>query len=112
MPSGSAIVFLDNHDTQRGNAPLTYKYGDLYYFANIFMLAHPYGYPKVMSSYYFNDHDQGPPSTPVHSGSSVACGGAPSHWTESNTGLALQELQHYYAGKIVNTTAPLTAPLD
>ena len=66
MPSSSAIVFLDNHDTQRGGAPLTYKDGQLYYFANIFMLACGYGYPKVMSSYYFSTHDQGPPSNPVH----------------------------------------------
>jgi len=73
MPSGSAVVFLDNHDTQRGGAPLTYKNGALYTLANVFMLSWPYGYPKVMSSYYFNNHDQGPPSTPVHTGGSVKC---------------------------------------
>jgi alpha-amylase len=47
MPSNDAVVFLDNHDTQRGGAPLTYKSGDVYFFANIFMLSWPYGYPKV-----------------------------------------------------------------
>jgi alpha-amylase len=26
-----------------------------------FMLAFPYGYPRIMSSYFFNDTDQGPP---------------------------------------------------
>jgi alpha-amylase len=26
-----------------------------------FLLAHPYGYPRVMSSFDFNDSDQGPP---------------------------------------------------
>ena len=26
-----------------------------------FMLAHPYGIPRVMSSFYFNNFDQGPP---------------------------------------------------
>lgn len=78
MQRSSALVFLDNHDTQRGEAQLTYKQGKLYELANIFMLAHPYGYPKVMSSYYFDSHDQGPPKTPVHSGGGgVACGGAP-----------------------------------
>jgi len=77
MPRESAVVFLDNHDTQRGEAKLTYKNGKLYELANIFMLAHPYGYPKVMSSYYFGSHDQGPPSSSVHSGDSVACGGQP-----------------------------------
>jgi len=73
LDSDDAVVFMDNHDTQRGDAPLTYKDGDMYTFANIFMLAHPYGYPKVMSSYYFDDNDQGPPSTPVHDGSTVHC---------------------------------------
>lgn len=73
LPSSAAVNFLDNHDTQRGGAPLTYKDGDVYRVANYFMLAHPYGYPKVMSSYYFTDHDQGPPSTPVHDGTNVNC---------------------------------------
>jgi alpha-amylase len=74
MNRDSAVVFLDNHDTQRGNAALTYKSGKYYELANVFMLAHPYGYPKVMSSYYFDNHDQGPPSTPVHSSGNVKCG--------------------------------------
>jgi len=74
MPDNKAVVFLDNHDTQRGDAQLTYKTGQVYTLANIFMLAHPYGYPKVMSSYYFDNHDQGPPKQAVHSGSNVACG--------------------------------------
>lgn len=78
MPRDDAVVFIDNHDTQRGEAKLTYKNGKIYQLANIFMLAHPYGYPKVMSSYYFESHDQGPPSSPVHSGGSVACGAQPS----------------------------------
>jgi alpha-amylase len=38
------------------------------------MLAYPYGYPKIMSSYYFADFDQGPPDVPVHAKSgSVHC---------------------------------------
>ena len=76
MPTASAVVFLDNHDTQRGGAPITYKSGQLYTFANIFMLSCGYGYPKVMSSYYFDNHDQGPPSSPVHIAGSNAtrCG--------------------------------------
>uniref|UniRef100_A0A7S3M178 alpha-amylase n=1 Tax=Spumella elongata TaxID=89044 RepID=A0A7S3M178_9STRA len=75
-PSEEAIVFLDNHDTQRsGAAPLTYKSGQVYTLVSIFMLAYPYGYPKVMSSYYFESSEQGPPSTPVHgSGGVVHCG--------------------------------------
>lgn len=73
LPTSSAVVFLDNHDTQRGEAPLTYKSGSLYNLASVFMLAHPYGYPKIMSSFYFDGHDQGPPGSPVHGGGKVAC---------------------------------------
>ena len=67
MPTGDAVAFLDNHDTQRGDAPLTYKDGAVYTLASLFMLAHPYGaLTRVMSSYYFSDHDAGPPSVAVH----------------------------------------------
>jgi alpha-amylase len=70
IPTGNAVAFLDNHDTQRnGQAMLTYKNGDLYKFANIFMLAWPYGNIKLMSSYYFTNTDQGPPSVGVSGGS-------------------------------------------
>lgn len=37
------------------------------------MLAHPYGYPKVMSSYFFDNHDAGPPGQAVHDGGNVKC---------------------------------------
>lgn len=78
MPTKNAVVFIDNHDTQRGHAgeaALTYKSGKIYDFANIFMLAHPYGYPQVMSSYNFGNSDQGPPKgSPVHQHWGVNCG--------------------------------------
>lgn len=70
VPSGGAVVFVDNHDTQRdtgpGGARLTHKDGKLYMLASIFMLAHPYGYPQVMSSFRFQSFNDGPPSEPVH----------------------------------------------
>lgn len=76
--SDGAVVFIDNHDTQRAEALLTYRSGMLYEFANIFMLAHPYGYPRVMSSYYFETHDQGPPGMRVYDGDrTLHCGGGP-----------------------------------
>jgi alpha-amylase len=63
LPSDTANVFLDNHDTQRSEGDvLTYKDNGLYALANAFMLAWPYGSPTVMSSYQFSDRDQGPPS--------------------------------------------------
>ncbi len=66
MPSEKAIIFIDNHDKQRGHGGggtyLTYKDGKLYDLANVFMLAFPYGTPQVMSSYDFLDPSQGPPA--------------------------------------------------
>jgi len=79
LPGLGAVVFVDNHDTQRTKDPvtasrLTYKSKKLYKLANAFMLAHPYGYPQVMSSYHFEDFDQGPPRLPVHDGGMLHCG--------------------------------------
>ncbi|GII25417.1 alpha-amylase [Planosporangium mesophilum] len=63
LPSGSANVFVDNHDTQRdGGDVLTYRDNGIYALANAFMLAWPYGSPTVMSSYDFSSRDQGPPA--------------------------------------------------
>ena len=42
---------------------LTYKNGTDYISAVSFMLAWPYGLPRVMSSYAFTNFDQGPPSS-------------------------------------------------
>jgi len=74
--SKQSVVFLDTHDTQRTEAKLTYRDGKLYELATIYMLAHPYGYPRIMSSYYFHAHDQGPPKTDVHDGHGLHCGGS------------------------------------
>lgn len=66
MPSDNAIVFTDNHDNQRGHGGggnvVTHKDGQLYNLANVFLLAWPYGYPALMSSYAFSNADAGPPS--------------------------------------------------
>ncbi len=62
LPSDDAVVFVDNHDSQRGDHVLTYKDGDKYTLGNVFMLAHPYGYPKVMSSFAFEERDSSPPA--------------------------------------------------
>ena len=60
-------MFVDNHDNQRGHGAgghiVNYKDGATYDLAVAFMLAHPYGYPKVMSSYAFEDAQQGPPDS-------------------------------------------------
>ncbi|XP_049938071.1 alpha-amylase 2-like [Schistocerca serialis cubense] len=69
LDSEDAIVFIDNHDNQRGHGGggatiLTHKSRQLYTMAVGFMLAWPYGIPRVMSSYNFTDSDDGPPSDP------------------------------------------------
>jgi len=64
LPAGQSVVFVDNHDLQRGHGGseriLRYKDGSRYDLATAFMLAYPYGYPMVMSSFYFDNSDQGP----------------------------------------------------
>lgn len=81
MASDKAVVFTDNHDNQRGHGAggsniLTYNDGSVYNLANVFMLAWPYGYPKVMSSFSFSDSDQGPPAQTVYQNGEANCGGA------------------------------------
>ncbi len=83
MPSYQAVVFVDNHDNQRGHGGggnvITFEDGRLYDLANVFMLAWPYGYPKVMSSFDFHgDTDAGPPGVPVHNNGNLECFG--SNW--------------------------------
>ncbi|XP_053676132.1 alpha-amylase I-like [Anopheles nili] len=67
VPSQSALVFVDNHDNQRGHGAggasiLTFKDGSKYAQAVAFMLATDYGVVRLMSSYNFTDSDQGPPA--------------------------------------------------
>uniref|UniRef100_A0A915CRB8 alpha-amylase n=1 Tax=Ditylenchus dipsaci TaxID=166011 RepID=A0A915CRB8_9BILA len=59
------LNFVDNHDNQRYEKDhiLTHKKGEIYKLAVAFMLAWTYGYPRVMSSYYFDHNNQGPPSS-------------------------------------------------
>ncbi|MEO0948443.1 MAG: alpha-amylase family protein, partial [Cyanobacteria bacterium J06641_5] len=83
LPSERAIVFIDNHDNQRGHGAggniLSHKKGKLYELAVLFMLAHPYGRPRVMSSFDFDNTEQGPPivasgaTRPVHTETTLNC---------------------------------------
>ncbi len=65
LPSDKSVVFVDNHDNQRGEN--LYYGSSLYELGVIFMLAHPHGYPNVMSSFGFerlnqNGRDASPPT--------------------------------------------------
>ncbi|HVU51936.1 MAG TPA: alpha-amylase family protein [Polyangia bacterium] len=66
LPSERAVVFVNNHDTQRASS-LYYQDAPSYDLATVFLLAWPYGYPQILSSFAFDrttqaGRDQGPPS--------------------------------------------------
>lgn len=73
-PSDKSVLFIDNHDNQRGHAVAQSDIfnftDDAYSIATMHMLAYPYGYPKVMSSFNFyegstlNDNKATPTSSP------------------------------------------------
>ncbi|CAE6454630.1 unnamed protein product [Rhizoctonia solani] len=71
LASSSANVFVTNHDQERGNSALTYKSGNMYTLAHVFMLSYPYGTPTILSSYEFNDSNAGAPN-----GAYGTCNGA------------------------------------
>jgi alpha-amylase len=75
MPSNKAVVFLQNHDTQH-QCGIGYRDGDVFRLANVWMLAQPYGYPSILSSYAFQCPSQnamGPPSDPNGNTNDVTC---------------------------------------
>jgi len=75
MPSDKAVVFLQNHDTQH-QCGISYRDGNTFRLANVWMLAQPYGYPAILSSYAFDcpaENDMGPPSDANGNTNDVAC---------------------------------------
>ncbi|XP_015513629.2 alpha-amylase isoform X1 [Neodiprion lecontei] len=66
LTSSDALVFIDNHDNQRGHGGggsiLTHKTSKPYKMATAFMLAYPYGITRIMSSFAFDNSDAGPPA--------------------------------------------------
>lgn len=73
LPSESAIVFVDNHDTERNGETLSYQDGDDYLLANAFMLAQAYGTPVLYSGYAFEGRDAGPPQDDTGQVQDAAC---------------------------------------
>lgn len=60
LPSADALVFVDDHDTERDGSTLSYADGDEYALANVLLLGGAYGQPMVYSGYAFSDRDAGP----------------------------------------------------
>lgn len=78
MPSDKAVAFIENHDTQRDGAPLSYRDAVLLRLGYVWLLGYPYGYPTVMSSYAFDrtsqlGRDQGPPSSGTGETNAMNC---------------------------------------
>jgi alpha-amylase len=61
-PSNKALVFVQNHDTERNGDALNYKDGATNTLANEFVLAYGYGRPQVYSGFEWNVSDDSPPS--------------------------------------------------
>ncbi|WP_421741119.1 alpha-amylase [Cellulomonas sp.] len=61
VPSDDAVIFVDNHDTERNGSTLSYADAEDYALANVLMLAGTYGTPAVYTGYAFSDRDAGPP---------------------------------------------------
>ncbi len=77
LPSDDAVVFVDNHDTERNGSTLSYRDGSTYVLANVLMLAGTYGTPTVYSGYAFEDSDLGPAQDADGRVLDATCGDAP-----------------------------------
>ena len=62
IPSDKSLVFVENHDTERGSDTLSYKDGATNTIANEFLLAYGYGTPQVYSAFAFTNSYDSPPS--------------------------------------------------
>lgn len=62
VPSDKSLVFVSNHDTERGTKTLGPKDGDTNLIADQLMLAYPYGTPQVYSSFAWGQTYDSPPA--------------------------------------------------
>ena len=110
LPSNRAVTFINNHDTQRGDADF-YQDGPAHDLATVFMLAWPYGYPSVMSSYGFNrttgaGRDLGPPTDgngtthPVYEAGASEPSCVPGPYTPTTKGWICEHRNRYVAGMV------------
>lgn len=107
LPSDKAVIFVSNHDDQRGDGRFAIvDFNDengLNYIAEVYQLAQPYGYPKVMSSYYFyanEDRSVSRPNVPSNS----PTGGCEAPYGPNRGGTEGWVCEHRWAG-IANMVA-------
>ncbi|KRD45775.1 alpha-amlyase [Cellulomonas sp. Root930] len=77
VPSDAAVIFVDNHDTERNGSTLSYADAEDYALATVLMLAGTYGTPAVYTGYAFSDRDAGPPQDAEGAVLDASCGAAP-----------------------------------
>lgn len=75
VPDAQAVVFVNNHDTERGEGDLSYRDGALYVMAEALLLADDYGTPVLYSGYAFTDRDEGAPTDEDGRVRHETCGG-------------------------------------
>ena len=98
LPSEKTTVFVQNHDTERGNDTLSYRDGSTNTLATQFMLAYGYGTPQVYAGYAFEGLKvDSPPSDDQGFITDTDCSKA---WacTHRNTGVANMVRWHNNAG--------------
>lgn len=66
LPTELTVVSLADHELQRGYGTasqdvITYREFRMFKQATAFLLAHPLGTPRILSSYHYLDANQGPP---------------------------------------------------
>ena len=112
MPSNKAVVFLQNHDTQH-NCGISYRDGNVFRIANVWMLAQPYGYPSILSSYAFDcpsGNSMGPPSDASGWTTAVSCAASletatVGHWVCEHRDPSIRNMvgfRHVVAGTDIN----------
>lgn len=62
VASQNMLAFVENHDTERSGASLSYQDGATNTLATQFMIAYGYGTPQVYSSFTWEASDDSPPS--------------------------------------------------
>lgn len=85
LGSTDAVVFVDNHDTERNGDTLSYRDGEDYVVASALTLAAPYGLPVVYSGYAFpsfEGRDVGPAQDADGAVVDATCPGEPGPETD------------------------------
>jgi alpha-amylase len=100
-PSNKALVFVQNHDTERNGDALNYKDGARNILANEYILAYGYGTPQVYSGFAFGtDTNQSPPSTTDGLITNTDCSGTNPTWIciDRDQGVANMVAWHNFVG--------------